>query len=81
MTPQPCTDIYQRRDALLAQLNYANDDEEADELKQQIEALNQELTDQEPESTITKQVWLIVPHYKPLEIDTLVRVVSDKSKV
>ena len=56
MTPQPCTDIYQRRDALLAQLNYANDDEEADELKQQIEALNQELTDQEPESTITKQV-------------------------
>ena len=56
MTPQQRTEIYQRRDALLAQLNYASDDEEADELKRQIEVFNQELADLEPESpTTTKQ--------------------------
>ena len=38
MTLQQRTELYQRRDALLASLNYATDDEEADELKRQIEA-------------------------------------------
>ena len=56
MTPQQRIELYQRRDALLASLNYATDDEEADELKRQIEAYNRELADAEPNSPIATQL-------------------------
>lgn len=47
MTSEERTQIYQRRDELLAELNYVSDDEEAEELKQQIIAYNQQLADEE----------------------------------